>query len=128
MARNAMLAEDPAPFAEIYSHSEDVSYMSAEGGLRIGWEATWKDWQAQAKLATSGQMEEVESNIIINGDTAVVQFIQQGAIHNAEGEAVEQVARETSVYRREAGGWKMIAHHVDALPNWIGVAGSARSA
>jgi uncharacterized protein (TIGR02246 family) len=128
VALNAMLAGDPAPFADIYSHSEDVSYMSAEGGLRVGWEATWRDWQAQAKLARGGHMEEVENHITVDGDMAVVQFIEKGIINNSEGKEVEQLARETSVYRREDGIWKMIAHHADALPNWINVAGSARSA
>jgi hypothetical protein len=36
MALNAMLNGDPAPFADVYSHADDVSYMSAEGGLRVG--------------------------------------------------------------------------------------------
>lgn len=29
MALNAMLNGDPAPFADVYSHADDVSYMSA---------------------------------------------------------------------------------------------------
>ncbi len=128
VALNAMLSGDPAPFADIYSHSDDVSYMSAEGGLRVGWEATWTDWQAQATLARGGHMEEVEKHITMNGDMAVVQFIEKGIITNTEGKEVEQMARETSVYRREDGIWKMIAHHADAIPSWIGMAGSARSA
>lgn len=128
VALNAMLAGDPAPFADIYSHSEDVSYMSAEGGLRVGWESTWRDWQAQARLARGGNMEEVENHISIHGDVAVVQFIEKGMINNPKGEGVEQVARETSVYRRENGIWKMMAHHADAIPGWIDVAGDANSA
>ena len=40
-ALNAMLAGDPEPFAEIYSHSDDVSYMPAEGGLLVGFDAAF---------------------------------------------------------------------------------------
>jgi ketosteroid isomerase-like protein len=125
---NAMLAGDPAPFADIYSHAHDVSYMSAEGGLRVGWDATWRDWQAQAKLARGGHVEEMENHVIVNGDMAVVQFLEKGIINNAEGVGVEQTARETSVFRREDGAWKIIAHHADPLAGWIEVAGNARSA
>jgi ketosteroid isomerase-like protein len=128
MALNAMLNGDPAPFADVYSHADDVSYMSAEGGLRVGWDATWSDWQAQAKLARGGHVEETDNNTIVNGDMAVVQTVEKGVVNNREGVGVEQVARETSVFRREEGRWKMVAHHADLLPNWTEVAGSARDA
>lgn len=126
-ALNAMLNGDPAPFADVYSHADDVSYMSAEGGLRIGWDATWRDWQAQAGLAQGGHIEEVENNAIVNGDMAVVQSVEKGLVNNAEGVGVEQEVRETSVFRREEGKWKMVAHHADLLPNWVDVAGTARN-
>lgn len=125
---NAMLEGDPKPFAEIYSHSDDVSYMSAEGGLRVGWDATWRDWQAQAELARGGHVEEVENHVIVQGDMAVVQSVEKGTVNDSQGAAVEQRVRETSVLRREDGEWKIIAHHADALPTWIEVAGAARDA
>jgi ketosteroid isomerase-like protein len=128
IALNAMLNGDPAPFADVYSHAEDVSYMSAEGGLRVGWVATWSDWQAQAGLARGGHVEEIDHHTLVNGDMAVVQTVEKGVVNNREGAGVEQVARETSVFRRENGKWKMVAHHADLLPNWIEVAGSARDA
>lgn len=127
-ALNAMLDGDPAPFAKIYSHSNDASYMSAEGGLRIGWDATWRDWQAQARLAKGGHVEEVERHIILHGDMAVVQFVEKGVVNNPQGIGIELEGRETSVFRREDGQWKIVAHHADALPNWIEVAGTARNA
>jgi ketosteroid isomerase-like protein len=128
IALNAMLNGDPVPFADVYSHAADVSYMSAEGGLRVGWDATWSDWQAQAALARGGHVEEIEKHTIVCGDMAVVQTVQKGVVNNREGVGVEQGARETSVFRREDGQWKMVAHHADLLPNWIEVAGSAREA
>ncbi len=127
-ALNAMLAGDPEPFADLYSHADDVSYMSAEGGLRVGWQATWSDWQAQAKLSRGGHIEEVENHVIVHGDMAVVQLVESGVVNNAEGEPVEQTVRETSVFRREDGEWRMIAHHADAIPTWIAVAGDAADA
>ena len=128
VALNAMLNGDPAPFAAVYSHADDISYMSAEGGLRVGWDATWSDWKAQAGLAQGGHVDEVDNNIIINGDMAVVQSVEKGVVNNLEGVGVELEARETSVFRREDSQWKMVAHHADLLPNWVKVAGSARDA
>jgi ketosteroid isomerase-like protein len=128
IALNAMFNGDPAPFADVYSHADDVSYISAEGGLRVGWGATWSDWKAQARLPRGGHVEEIDNNAIVNGDMAVVQTVEKGVVNNREGVGVELVARETSVFRREEGNWKMVAHHADLLPNWIEVAGSARDA
>ena len=127
-ALNAMLAGDPEPFADLYSHADDVSYLSAEGGLRIGWDATWKDWQAQSRLSRGGRMAEVEKHVIVHGDMAVVQLVESGVVNDTEGKPVEQMARETSVFRREDGEWKMVAHHADAIPTWIAVAGDAADA
>jgi ketosteroid isomerase-like protein len=75
-----------------------------------------------------GHVEEIDNNAIVNGDMAVVQTVEKGVVNNREGVGVELVARETSVFRREDGKWKMVAHHADLLPNWIEIAGSARDA
>ncbi|MGL6162558.1 YybH family protein [Microbulbifer sp.] len=128
LALNAMLEGDPEPFAEVYSHANDVSYMSAEGGLRVGWDETWRDWQAQAELTRGGYVEGVENHVIIEGDMAVVQSLERGVLTDPEGVGIEQEIRETSVFRREDGEWKMIVHHADVLPGWIQVAGTARHA
>jgi hypothetical protein len=75
IALNAMLNGNPAPFSDVYSHAKDVSYMSAEGGLRVGWDATWSDWQAQAGLARGGHVEEIENHTIVKGDMASIEDI-----------------------------------------------------
>ena len=125
-ALNAMLHGDPMPLADVYSHADDVSYMSAEGGIRIGWEATWRDWQAQAKLSRGGQVDEIQSHIVVCGDMAVVQSLETAVVRDMNSAAVESTMRESSVFRREGDDWKMIAHHADAIPTWVEVAGAAR--
>jgi hypothetical protein len=45
VALNAMLKGDPEPFAALYSHADDVTYMGAEGGMRVGWAAAYADWK-----------------------------------------------------------------------------------
>jgi len=115
---NAMLNGDPKPFAELYSHSGDVTYMGAEGTYRIGWEATYADWTAQAGKSTGGEVEGADIHIVVNGDMAVAQHLTLGRVRMPNGEMADTTARETSVFRKEDGAWKMIAHHADALPYW----------
>jgi uncharacterized protein (TIGR02246 family) len=115
---NAMLNGDPAPFAAIYSHADDVSYMSAEGTYRIGWEATYADWKLQAEKAKGGKLEGSDIHIVIGGDMATAQHYTKGSVADANGQMKESAVRETSVFRKEGGDWKMISHHADDFTLW----------
>ena len=48
MALNSMLAGDPEPLTEVYSHADDATYMPAQGGILVGWEQVFGDWSKQA--------------------------------------------------------------------------------
>ena len=115
---NAMLNGDPAPFAELYSHADDVTYMGAEGTYRIGWEATWADWQAQAAKSTGGTVGAEDVHIVVVGDIATAAHVTTGAVKTPDGGIAETSVRETSVFRKEDGQWLMIGHHADGLPFW----------
>jgi uncharacterized protein (TIGR02246 family) len=118
VALNAMLNGDPKPFAEIYSHSDDVTYMGAEGTYRVGWEATYADWKAQAEKSTGGKIQCADIHIVVHGDMAVAQHLTEGRVRKPNGDMADTSVRETSVFRLEDGVWKMIAHHADSLPYW----------
>lgn len=115
---NAMLNGDPAPFADLYSHADDVTYMGAEGTYRIGWDATWADWQAQAGKSTGGNVESEDRHIVVCGDVAVATHVTKGAVKSVDGGIHETSVRETSVFRKESNAWRMISHHADGLPFW----------
>jgi len=113
---NAMLNGDPEPFAALYSHKEDVTYMGAEGTYRIGWEATYADWQAQAEQSTGGEVEGADIHVVVNGDLATAAHTTNGTVRQPNGETVRTAVRETSVFRKEDGQWRMIGHHADVVP------------
>ena len=115
---NAMLNGDPKPFAELYSHADDVTYMGAEGTYRVGWEATFADWTAQAEKSTGGNVAGAGVHVVVAGDMATAQHYTKGKVRKRGGEMEETLVRETSVFRKEDGRWKMIAHHADGIPFW----------
>ena len=80
LAVNAMLKGDPAPFAALYSHADDVTYMGAEGTYRIGWEATYADWKAQAEKSTGGSVEGTDIHVVVNGDMATASHYTKGGM------------------------------------------------
>jgi uncharacterized protein (TIGR02246 family) len=115
---NAMLNGDPKPFAELYSHDDDVTYMSAEGTYRTGWEATYADWKTQAEKSLGGTAKGADFHIVVNGDIAVAQHYTEGAVNSPDGKSANIRIRETSVLRNENGRWKIISHHADNFPIW----------
>ncbi len=115
---NAMLNGDPRPLADLYSHADDVTYMGAEGTYRIGWDATYADWAAQAEKSSGGSVAGADIHVVVDGNMATAQHYTNGSVKKPDGETAETSVRETSVFRKEGGQWKMIAHHADGLPYW----------
>ena len=122
-ALNAMFAGDPQPFAELYSHADDVTYMGAEGTYRFGWDATYADWQKQAENSLGGQVHGEQVHVVVEGTMATACHFTVGTIKTSDGKTVDQRVRETSVFRKEDGAWKMIGHQADNYPVWIDVVG-----
>ena len=115
---NAMLNGDPEPFAELYSHEDDVTYMGAEGTYRTGWAAAYADWKTQAQKAKGGKVEGSDIHVVATGGMAAAQHYTEGRVTGADGKIKDTKIRETSVFRKEDGQWKMISHHADSFPLW----------
>ena len=54
---NKLFTGDTAPMQEIWSHEDDVIYMGPRGGIQVGWNDVRANWEAQAALKLSGQVE-----------------------------------------------------------------------
>jgi len=49
---------------EVWSHSDDVTYMSPLGGILVGWEATRDSWSKQADLELHGHVDPVDMQVV----------------------------------------------------------------
>jgi ketosteroid isomerase-like protein len=114
-ALNRMFTGDVEPMKDIWSHKKNVTYMGPRGGILTGWEAVWKEWEAQGALKLGGKVEATDVHIVSDGELAIVTDNEVGENQTAKG--VERVSiRATNVFRKQHGRWKMIAHHTDPLP------------
>ena len=113
---NSMLLGDPLPAKAVWSHSEDIAYMGADGGYQVGWEAMYADWVKQANVNIGGQV--VHSDIVVNLGKYIAVTHQLVRSADVEADSIEKDAflRASSVFRKEEGRWKMIGHHVDVIP------------
>jgi len=116
-ALNVMFTGGLDPMKEIWSHSDDVTYMGPVGGFRVGWKQVLKDWEAQADMKLGGRVEPVDMQVIVGNDLAIVQNYEKGENKAQDGKTVTVSIRATNIFRKEKGEWKMISHHTDLLPH-----------
>ena len=113
---NAMFKGDPAPAKDVWSQSEDVAYMGADGGFQVGWEEMYIDWVKQANLKIGGKVEVTDVHINLGKEIAVTHQLVRSVDTEAESINKHASLRASSVFRKEDGKWKMIGHHVDVIP------------
>jgi ketosteroid isomerase-like protein len=119
-ALNSMMEGDAAPIAEIWSHSSAVTTMHPIGGRQTGWDDVRGSFEQVAGLASGGHAELRDQSIQVSGDMAYEVGIEHGQAKLA-GEQIAIDHRVTNVYRREAGGWKIVHHHTDTSPAMLAI-------
>jgi ketosteroid isomerase-like protein len=117
---NRMVNGDAAPLADIWSHSADVTAMHPIGGRQVGWDKVRESFEQVAGLASGGQAKLRDQFIQVVGDVAYELGVEQGQVKLA-GEQVTIEHRVTNIYRREAGGWKVVLHHTDVSPAMLAI-------
>lgn len=115
-ALNEIFIGDTAPMEAIWSHADDVSYISPSGRIRTGWSEVLEDWIAQAKLMLRGQIEPEDYHIIFSKNLALVINDAVGENFDSNGVKQEVFLRATHALRKENGKWKMIGAHTELLP------------
>ena len=114
-ALNTMFTGEVGPMLEVWSHSDDVTYMGPQGGLYVGWENVRPQWEIQAAAKLGGTIKPEEMQIFVGQNLAVVQDFEMGENLNIEGKTVQVSLRATNIFRKEDGQWKMISHQTDLL-------------
>jgi ketosteroid isomerase-like protein len=119
-ALNRMANGDAGSLADIWSHSTVVTTMHPIGGREVGWDEVKGPWQQVAQLSSGGQVKLSDQLIQVSGDMAYEVGLEQGQFTLA-GEQVSIKQRVTNIYRREAGGWKIVHHHADISPAMLDI-------
>jgi ketosteroid isomerase-like protein len=115
-ALNVMFTGDLGPMKEVWSHADDVTYMSPLGGYQVGWTDTLKVWETSAAMKLGGKVEAADLHVIASNDLAIVQNHEVGSNIGPDGEIEKVSIRATNIFRKEKGEWKMVSHHTDLLP------------
>ena len=112
-ALNRALDGDSGPMEEIWSHGSDVSAIHPFGGRMLGWDEVRGSWEQAAQAFSGGQVTLDEMAVVpISEDAAYTLGTEHGQARIGE-ETVGIEWRVTNIYRRDAGGWKIVHHRTD---------------
>ena len=116
-ALSSLLTGDAGPLMQIWSHSPDVTAMNPYVGREVGWQQLKPVIERIAQLCQGSQATLwLQDRLIrVGGELAYETGIEsgQGIIM---GKQTTISHRVTNIYRREAGGWKMVHRHTDLNP------------
>jgi ketosteroid isomerase-like protein len=124
-ALDRMLNGDAGPMADVWSHGASVTTMHPVGGREVGWSQVETPWKELAKLVTEGKAVLHDRVVHVAGDMGYEIGIEKGQVTMA-GQKIPIEHRATNVYRREAGGWKIVHHHADLSPAMVAALGRLR--
>jgi ketosteroid isomerase-like protein len=114
-ALNCLMNGNAGPMMEIWSHSPDTTAMQPIGGQDISWEQIRASWEQAAGLFSSGHVTKGDSLIRVGTDLAYEVGID-AVQATVAGETTSFELRFTYIFRREAGGWKLVHQHADIVP------------
>ena len=115
-ALNAMFTGDVGPMKDVWSHSDDVTYMGPGGGFQKGWKAVLASWEKQAAMKLGGKVMPQDMQVTAGQDIAITSNYEIGENVGKDGKPQKLSIRATNMFRKEGGQWKMIGHHTDLLP------------
>ncbi|MFM1902678.1 MAG: hypothetical protein RLZZ440_578, partial [Planctomycetota bacterium] len=114
-ALNVMFTGDGEPMKDAWSHADDISYMGPGGNYLVGWKTIEKEWDEQTARKLGGRITPIDVHTIEAGDLAVINCIESGE-NEVNGKPQTVKIRSSTVFRKEAGVWKVVGHQTDKLP------------
>lgn len=111
-ALEEMANGDASAMADVWSHEDDVTTMHSIGGREEGWEAVEGSFEGVASASADGTITRTDQLVRVTGDLAY-ELCTVSASMTFAGEPISMEPRETNVYRKEHGEWKLVHHHAD---------------
>jgi len=110
------LAGDPTLFLACWSQADDVTIYGGWGAYEQGWAQVEPRLKWGATRYCGGHMDFELLSLTSSGDLAYSVWIERGTVRViGQDEYRPNVLRVTQIYRREAGTWKIIHRHADAV-------------
>lgn len=126
-ALNRMAKGEAGAMEGVWSHGADVTALHPIGGRETGWQAVGGSFDGVASIASAGDIRLTQQHIVAAGDMAYEVGVETGTI-TLGGLMATIEHRVTNIYRREAGGWRVVHHHTDVSPAMLDVLARLKAA
>lgn len=113
-ALNVLFTGNAQPMKDVWSHADDVTYMGPNGLYLVGWQKIDEEWNAQAAAMLGGRVTPQNLQIVVGTDLAVINCVEAGE-NVVDGQTETVRIRSSTVFRKEAGAWRVIGHQTDLL-------------
>jgi ketosteroid isomerase-like protein len=116
-ALEAIIQGDVEPFRALYSDADDITIGNPFGPFAAGRDATRAAGTRAASNYTDGEIVAFDRIVTHTADTlACVVEVERFSVRLAQAAELASVAlRVTSLYRREASGWRLVHRHADPI-------------
>jgi ketosteroid isomerase-like protein len=113
----AFIAGDAEPQKRLWSRADDVTLANPLGPAVRGWDAILRVLDVAVAAVHDGQIESVERvSSVVTADLAYTVENENATV--ILGDSTERTGtslRVTTVFRREADGWKVVHRHADPI-------------
>ena len=125
-ALNEMFVGNITSMYNVWSHEDDVTQLGPMGGRLVGWDSVGAEWRREASLKLGGTVSAEHVEVVAGPCMGFTVTDEVGQNMTADGKPIEVRFRATNIFRKEAGGWKMVHHHTDVSANLINAVGEVK--
>lgn len=102
------------PYAELWSHADDVVVMGAIGSYSRGSASVREHLAEAAKTLSWSDLDMQSISFLCGGDLGVTIDLEHMSKQVAENK-IQRTLRSTQIYRRENGAWWIVHRHAEGI-------------
>ena len=112
-AGNQMLAGALSGFEAIWSEADDISHLGPTGAICIGRSAVMEEFAKEAAMGFEGTLRAEDRQFVESPEMGYLICMERTNGMTKAGESITVDIRATTIFRKEAGHWRVVHHHTD---------------
>ena len=112
-AGNKLLAGDISAFEAIWSEADDISHLGPMGATYTGRTAVMEEFARESAMGFEGTLVADERRFVETAELGYMVCVERTRGMTKAGEAITTDIRATTIFRKEAGHWRVVHHHTD---------------
>ena len=112
-AANQMLAGDLSGFEAIWSEADDISHLGPTGNLTTGRSAVMDEFAKEAAMGFEGTLRADDRRFVESPEMGLMVCVERTSGMTKAGGSINVDIRATTIFRKEAGHWRVLHHHTD---------------